>query len=126
MTVDPVGVTMRGDLQLPAVFTVGARIRRVHGGGKLTVDRGALIFDAGRPTRELGGVAEIIHTDDPVVLMTGRLVAPWFNTSVLLHDRGASASVIVPVWVRRRLLSALRLAGFHPKENVTWFRLSDR
>ena len=126
MTVDPIRMTMPGDLQLPAAFRVGASIRRVHGGGRLTVDRGALLFEAGRLTRDLVGVTQILHTDDSVVVMRGRLVPPWFNTSVLLHDEGASASVVVPVWVRRRLLSALSLAGFHPKQVVTWFRLSDR
>lgn len=110
--------------RLPAVFTVGAGVGMVRGGGRLTIDRGAVTLEPGTLTSRLSGVGRIAHTDDAVFVLKARLVPPWFNTSVLVHEGESSAHVVVPLWLRRRLLETLKAAGFRPTEVSTWFRLS--
>jgi hypothetical protein len=118
--------TPLSEKRFPTTFTVGAGIGAVKGGGKLTVEPGALTFEPGWATRRLSGLARLVHTECSVIILKARLVPPWFDTSLLLHDHEASAYVVLPRWSRRRLLRSLMAAGFQPSEVSTWLQLSAR
>lgn len=101
-------------------FRVGASFRWVAGGGTLVVSPGSIVLEADRPTRAFGGAARIVHTDRDVVVVTARLIPPWFNTSLRIHDDHESARVITWVGARRRLSASLRRSGFNVREATTW------
>lgn len=105
-------------------FRVGVRLAPVKGGGKLTVDPGGIVLETDRLTRSLSRVSRIVHTDRRVMLVKARLVPPWFNTSVLLHDDEASGYAVTWIGARNRLRAALKAAGFDVQEVTTWFSLA--
>ncbi|MEA2410962.1 MAG: hypothetical protein QOC77_1523 [Thermoleophilaceae bacterium] len=107
-------------------FRVGVRMAPVNGGGRLTVAPGAITLDVGSVTRRLTGVREIVHTDREVTLVTARLVAPWFNTSLMVSDGRTAAQVSMPIFARGRLRAALDEAGFEVRETATWIFLAGR
>lgn len=110
----------------PATFRVGVRIPPVRGGGKLTVERGRIVLETGRLTRSLSRVQRIIHSEHRVVLVKARLVPPWFNTSLILHDDDASGYAVTWLGARARLRASLRAAGFDVEEVTTWFSVAGR
>jgi hypothetical protein len=85
---------------------------------------GAITLKVGRVTRGLSGVREIVQTDREVTLVTARLVAPWFNTSLMVSDGRTAAQVAMPILARGRLRAALDEAGFDVRETATWFSLA--
>jgi hypothetical protein len=102
-------------------FRVGAEVNHVHGGGTLTVAPGSIVLEMDRPTRAFSGVARIAHTDRDVVVVTARLIPPWFNTSLALQGDGTSGVAVTWVLARRRLCDSLTAAGFNVREAKTRF-----
>jgi hypothetical protein len=102
-------------------FRVGAEVNGVHGGGTLWVSPGLIVLETDRPTRLLSRVSRVAHTDSDVVLVTARLVPPWFNVSVALHDGSLSVRVVTWMLGRARLRDALRRNGFDVREAATLF-----
>jgi hypothetical protein len=107
-----------------ATFYVGVGIGPFVGGGKLTIAPSAIVLEPDRPTRLLIRVSRIVHTDRQVTLVKARLVPPWFNTSVVLHDEHASGYAATWLGARHRLCASLKDAGFGVQEVRTWFSLT--
>lgn len=105
-------------------FRVGVGLASVKGGGKLIVEQGEIVLKTDRLTRLVSRVARIGHTDRRVMLVKARLVPPWFNTSVLLHDDDASGYAVTWIGARSRLRASLLEAGFDVEEVTTWFSLA--
>jgi hypothetical protein len=105
-------------------FRVGVRLPPVKGGGTLTVEDRMIVLETDRPTRSLSRVSRIVHTDRQVMLVKARLVPPWFNTSLLLHDNETSGYAMTWLGARNRLRDSLRTAGFDVQEVTTWFSLT--
>lgn len=105
-------------------FRVGVRLPPVKGGGKLTVEHGAIVLETDRPTRSLSRISRIVHTDRQVMLVKARLVPPWFNPSLVLHDDEASGYAMTWLGARNRLRESLKAAGFDVQEVTTWFSLA--
>jgi hypothetical protein len=101
-------------------FRVSAYLPKVGGGGTLVVSPGAIVLETDQATRAVGGGARIVHTDRDVLVVTARLIPPWFNTSLRIHDDRTSARVMTWVGARRRLCASLRRSGFSVREATTW------
>ena len=72
------------------------------------------------------GVRRLLHTDPHVVLIKPRLVPPWFNTWLALHEGGFVVYAITWFAARSRLRASLRAAGFEVDEVTTWFSVTGR
>jgi hypothetical protein len=107
-----------------ATFSVGVRLARANGGGRLTIEKGEIVLEPDRPLRWLSRVQRIVHTDQRVKLVKARLVPPWFSTSVVLHDSEASGYAVTWIGARKRLRASLAAAGFDVQEITTWFSLA--
>ena len=105
-------------------FRVGVRLPPVKGGGKLTVEQGAIVLETGRLTQSLSRISRIVHTDRQVTLVKARLVPPWFNTSLVLHDDETSGYAVTWFGARNRLRASLTAAGFDVQEVRTWFSVT--
>jgi hypothetical protein len=86
----------------------------------VTIDRDAIVVEAGRFTSMLTDEARVVHTDRRVVLLKARLGPPWFNTFVLLHDDKVAGNVSAGFRKRDRLRKSLKAAGYDVEE-VTRF-----
>jgi hypothetical protein len=89
------------------------------------VEHGAIVLETGRPTRWLSSISRIVHTDRQVTLLKARLVPPWCNTSLLLHDDKAYGYATTWLGARNRLRDSLTAAGFEVQELTTRFCLYD-
>jgi hypothetical protein len=98
---------------------VGVQANSVHGGGTLTISPGVLLLETGSLMRRVSRLRQLKHTDPEVVIVTARLVAPWFNVSIRLHGNEGVAVVSVPILVRSRLHRSLAAAGFDVREVKT-------
>jgi hypothetical protein len=107
-----------------ATFTVGVRIGTIGGQGKLIITPGSIVLETGRLTRSLSRVARVVDTGPQVTLVSARLVPPWFNTSLTLHDHDVSCYATTWQGARPRLRASLRAAGFDVVEVSTWFSLA--
>ena len=107
-------------------FSVGAVVDQSNGGGHLWVAPEAITLRVGPLTRRMTGVDRIVHRHPAVVVYESRLIPFWFNTHVVLHEEAQGALASVPLWRRRRLLAALRSAGFTVEERRTWLARGDR
>ena len=112
-------------VHLPTDFAVGALVGINHGGGTLMVWPGLLILYPGPLTRKASGVAEIRHSSPSVRVMYARAMPPWMNTRVVLDDGHQCALSVSPMWSRRRLLRALRTAGFEVSIERGWHTGAD-
>lgn len=102
---------------------VGAKSGGWNGPGWLTIRNGLLEFAPSR-VGPLTWSGPASHSRAEVIVVETTLAPPWMNTSVLLNDPFASATV--PVWQRRRLLTSLSRAGFSVNRKRTWFSLGSR
>ena len=60
------------------------------------------------------------HTEHEVLIVQARLHLIW-NTYLIVHDPTARGRAVVSCFTRRRLVAALRGAGFEPRIVKTWF-----
>lgn len=93
-------------------LAVGAVLGTVAGAGRLVVGPGVLELNAGSVTGRLSKVDRVEHAGSRVTAYTARLLPPWMNCSVVVSDGERSALATFPIWMRRRVLSALREGGF--------------
>jgi hypothetical protein len=107
------------DTHLPATFRVGADIKWMRGGGRLTVSPGQLVFVPNVLTQRLGSGVPVEHVGRRVRLVRARWIPPWFNVSIQLRDTQETRIVMLPAWSRRRLRDALKAAGFDVEEVTT-------
>lgn len=107
-----------------ARFHAGGRVRGISGGGALVITPGSIALETARMTRVFSGVARVVHSSPQVMLVKARLVPPWYNTSVVLHDGELVAYATVGQWARSALRAALAAAGFEVREVSTWFSLA--
>ena len=63
----------------------------------------------------------IVHEAPDVTLVYSRLLPPWMDTHMIVHDADSVALAHLGRGARRRLVEALRSCGFTPKEWRTWF-----
>jgi hypothetical protein len=102
-------------------FRVGAEINGLRGGGVLWVCPGLIVFESDALTRRLSRVSCVVHGDPDVVLVTARLVPPWFNVSIALQDADSSVRAVTWLLGRARLRDALVRSGFNVREAATLF-----
>ena len=105
-------------------FRVGVRLPPVKGGGTLTVAPNAIVLKTDRLTSSLSHVSRILHTDRRVTLVKARLVPPWFNTSLVVHDDEIIGYAVTWFGARVRLRVSLKAAGFDVQEVTTWFSVA--
>lgn len=91
---------------------MGAVVGNVAGGGRLLVAPGHLELRTGTVTGHLSKVDIVQHLGSKVTAYTARLVPPWMNCSIVVADSERSVLATFPVWMRRRVLSAIRENGF--------------
>jgi hypothetical protein len=105
---------------LPAVFSVGANVANVRGGGHLTIDRGRIVLEFGPMLSRAAGVSKIVHERSEVTLIRARLGLPWMNTSVVVTGEGQVGIATTWFGARHRLRSALEGGGFVVRDAATW------
>jgi hypothetical protein len=100
---------------------VGCFLRQWYCWGYLTISQGSVILTLGRTSRFLTGVSQVKHTDREIVLIRGRLMPPWFNSSLLLVGEDGLRAV-ASTWFRRRRRwkEALQDSGFTVREWTSW------
>ncbi len=90
------------------------------GPGRLEVEPGAIrcvpTFFLGRERANRTWT----HTDRKVRLYVARLVPPWFNVALSLHDGAESFAVSTWLPGRPRLADPVVAAGFAVAEHRTW------
>jgi hypothetical protein len=64
-----------------------------------------------------------VHTERDVVLVEARLVPPWCDTALFLHEEALSVRVLTHIRARPRLRWSLAAAGFHVTVVRTWLSL---
>jgi hypothetical protein len=102
---------------------VGAAVESVNGGGTLTIYPGRILLELDRVTSKLAGRRSIIHTDIDVRMILARLMFPWMNLTLILHDEQVTAAV-TQTWRARPLLRrALSLGGFLIHEERAWINI---
>jgi len=102
-------------------FRVGAEINGLRGGGVLWVCPGLIVFEPDALMRRLSRVSSVVHRNPDVALVTARLIPPWFNVSVALHDADISVRAVTWLLGRARLRDALLRSGFNVREAATLF-----
>ena len=108
-------------MNLPASFTVGATIKYIVGGGRLTIDRGTIVLEPGPLLARASNASRITQTKSDVTLVTARVAPPWMNTGLVVAGDGNVGSATTWFGARRRLRAALEEAGFRIHETRTWF-----
>jgi len=103
-----------GRAKVSDTFSVGVFTGQVGGAGRLIVEPGRIMLEPARLTRSVvpafdpaNPTGRIVHTDPVVVLMKARLVPPWCNTSVLLHDDQTWGYATTRGWDRARLRNSI-------------------
>lgn len=99
--------------------------------GSLTVELGRVAFSPEGRANGLLNLEEpttVVHIDHQIAVIWGRLLPPWLNTGIVLLDplalpHDGTAVIQLPGWHRRRLLTALREAGFAIGEFRTAFSM---
>jgi hypothetical protein len=112
---------------LLGIFEVGLRTGGGIGGGRLYVYPGWIRVEALKIThRALGGVGTVTHSEDPVRVITIRLLPPSFSVRVPLRDAHGEVVVSVPLWSRARLRQTFAAAGFTVQNETLWMPRGDR
>jgi hypothetical protein len=90
----------------------------MSGPGEVLVAPGSITC---RPTVSLSRANQAwTHTDREVSLYVARLVPPWFNVALSLHDGGQHFAASTWLPGRRSLANTLTAAGFSVTEHRTW------
>jgi hypothetical protein len=105
-------------------FLVSVRtpsLARLSGfGGRLRIAPGELVCVPGRVLKKVGQTGPTRHAATQVEVTTSWLVPPWFSVSLVV-DPGVDEPVLAMtgLFARRRLVRALRDAGFEVHEIST-------
>jgi hypothetical protein len=105
---------------LPYTRRVGAVIDRWHTGGRLTVQRGRVIFTPSSVAAAVSDAAEMVHVIPEITIVQARLMPPWMGSSFVLRDGMRKINVVVPSLGIAPLIDALRAAGFAVHQRRTW------
>ncbi len=108
---------------LPITFTVGATIKRMNGGGHVTISPGSVLLEPGPTLRRASGVDRVEHTEPKIALLHTRIAPPWINTSIVISGEGQTAVASTWFGMRRRLRATLQAAGFTVDQQAAWFSL---
>ena len=89
----------------------------MRGGGTLYVNDHYLALKPSRPMKLfgrpfVGELRTIVHSKPYVVLVLGRLLPFWLNTSLVIEGDDETAVASVPGWDRRALRRLVEDAGF--------------
>jgi hypothetical protein len=93
--------------------------------GDLSVEPRTARFEPRGPGNKLNveDAVTVTQSTDSVVVVHGRWLPPWVNTGVVLTDSQAlgtqTAVLMFAGWQRRRIVVALRDAGFTVEEYAT-------
>ena len=63
-----------------------------------------------------------VHAPQIVEVVTARGLSPGLNVSIAFPTADGDVLVLLPLWRRTKLLTALREAGFIVREYRTWLR----
>ena len=101
-------------------FRVGLIGPRWCGGGQLTVAPGSLLCSPGRLTAGVSKAHQTRYEGCRVEVYVARLVPPWFALTIPI--RGEEGTLVATVLLpdRRKVMRALREAGFDIVEHITW------
>jgi hypothetical protein len=91
------------------------------GGGRLVVEPGKITLRPSKWTQALTASGELVHTDREVVVVRSRLVPPWMSCHLVMRSHAGAVSAGMPLFVHRKLKSALEKAGFHVVDRWSWF-----
>ena len=103
----------------PREFLVGAVFGNVAGGGHLLVAPGHDELNAGSLTGHLAKVNFVRHRGSRAITYTARLLPPWMNCSIVVSDGERAVLATYPLWMRRKVLSALQESGFEVVRKLT-------
>jgi hypothetical protein len=116
-------------------FGTGAQFGALHATGTLVVDEDHLLrLLPDRATRAAARLlnvpgapepTELVHASDVVDVFVSRLLPPWMNVRVVVHDRDRTAVASLPRWELGRLRRVLADAGLQPRVERRWFYTAD-
>jgi hypothetical protein len=101
----------------------GGRAGGWAGGGWLQVAPNTLSYERDGLVSKLSAEKRIIHRGTTVWTVRARLLPPLLNTGLLLEDDAGIVRLLPWYGNYRRIVNALREAGFTVRERRTWFAL---
>ena len=100
----------------------GAEYFSMGGGGRLTVDAGAVRVSFSRPLALLVGFDGVEERPESLLVVTSWVSVPWQASRLVLHNRSYRAVVNFAPWSRPALVRELEDAGIAVEQRKDWTR----